>query len=320
MPAKHVLGDVCDVVRRSDIFHIDPDHINVVDGWNPRTDFEGEADLVASIKERGVMEPLLVRKTKGKQLELIAGERRLRASLRARAEGADIKSVPVIVAKRGTNDADLFADAILENSGKPFTPTEESAAFRRLANWGYDAKMIAARSGKSVSHVRNRLQLAAASPDVKAAVDAGEITVGQATTIAKNSDGKIDDQKNELKKAKTKPKARKLVLSFKKGDLRETGFKGGTCEPFRKLLLDPEFMQAIHHAGFNAESIRITIDPTKVEPKPLWEQEPDEDGRYCCPECGIKVDAPDLCPDCYKAAEAEHKKNAVPKRAGLNAD
>jgi len=260
MGAKHVLGDVCEVFKRSDVFHIDPNFIDIVHGWNARTDFSDESDMVASIKERGVIKPLLVRKTADKRLELIDGERRLRAAKRARAEGADIKSVPVIVAMRGMNDADLFADSILSNTGKPLTATEESSAFKRLVNWGYDVKTIAARSGKSISHVRNRLQLAAAAPDVKAAVDAGEITLCQAQKIATESDGKIDEQKTNLDKAKTKPKARKMVLSFKRGELRQTGFTASKCDPLFKQLDDEEFLGAIREAGFDPETIRVTID------------------------------------------------------------
>ncbi len=315
---KHVLGDVCEVVRRSDVFHIAPDHIEIVEGWNPRRDFDGEEDLVEFIKAGGTLPPLLVRKTLDKRLELVDGERRLRAALRAISEGAELQSVPVIVARRGAGEAELFFTAIASNGGKAFTATEEAAAFRRLANWGIDVRVIAARSGKSVSHVRNRLALADASPEVKAAVDAGDITIGQAQKIAKESDGKIDNQKQELTKARAKPKARKLVLSFKKGDLRETGFKGASCEPLRKVLSDPEILTAIHHAGFDAESIRITINPVKPNQKPLWEQEPDEDGRYCCPECGEKVDKPDLCGPCYEAAAKEHRQNVVRERAVLS--
>lgn len=324
MAAKHVLGDVCEVVKRSDIFHIDPASIEVVEGWNARTDFSGEEELVESIKARGVLRPLIVRKTKDKRLELIDGERRLRATLRARKEGAEIYSVPVIVAKRGTNDVDLFADSIIANDGKPFTPTEEASAYLRLIHWGLDVKAIAKKVGKSTTHVRNRLELANASPEVQAAVNAGEITIGQAQEIAKESDGNIEKQKTELTKAKARPKKPKLVLSFKKGHLKQTGYRERTCDPLKEVLQSPELIDAIKAAGFLPESIRISIKPDlspKADdqlPLPLWEQTPDENGQYVCPECGVKVDKPDLCGDCYAEAKEEFKRNAIKDRARLS--
>ena len=261
MAGKHVLRDVCEVKRRSDVFHIDPKDIQVITGWNARLDFEGEDELVASIKERGVLMPLLVRKTDDGRLELVDGERRLRATLRARAEGAEIVSVPVIVAKRGTNEAELFIDSILSNNGKPFTPTEEAAAFKRLEAWGYTVKGIANKTGKSENHVRNRLELAEASPEVKAAVDAGEITIGQAQEIVKKSDGSINRQNQELIDTKNKPKQRKLIFSFtKKGDLKKTGFDG-ECEPLTDILKSPDLLDAIRTAGYDPESIRVSIKP-----------------------------------------------------------
>ena len=318
MAAKTILADVCEHKKAGEFYFVHPDVIEIVEGWNARVDFSGEDELVAYIKENGVPGVLTVRKTQDRRLELAAGERRLRAVRRANAEGANIKAVQVQVAKKGINDIDLFLLDLSSNGGKPLTPTEEASAFKRLVAWGFDAKGISVKTGKSVSHVRNRLELAEASPEVQAAVNAGEITIGQAQKIAKESDGKIDNQKQELTKARAKPKARKLVLSFKKGDLRETGFKGASCEPLRKVLSDPEILTAIHHAGFDAESIRITINPVKPNQKPLWEQEPDEDGRYCCPECGEKVDKPDLCGPCYEAAAKEHRQNVVRERAVLS--
>ena len=268
MAAKHALGDVCEVVKRSDVFHIDPKHIEVVDGWNARTDFSGEDDLIASIKERGVVEPLIVIKTSDKRLELVDGERRLRAALKAREEGAEILSVPVMVAKKGTSQADLFFDSLTVNTGKPFTPTEEARAFKRLTNWGFDSKTIAARYGCSVSHVRNRLELSEASPEVQTAVNTGEITIGQAQEIAKEADGKIDRQSQELSKAKATPKERKLVLSFKKGKIRQTGYKDASCDPLKDIFQSPDLIESIEAAGFDPQSIRVTINHVSSESSP----------------------------------------------------
>jgi ParB family chromosome partitioning protein len=261
MGAKTVLAGVCDYKRGGEFFIINPDVIEIVEGWNARKDFSGEDELVAYIKANGVPEPLRVRKTKDSRLELISGERRLRAAKRAIAEGAELQGVPVIVAKRGANDADLFINDMCSNAGKPLTPTEEAGAFKRLVNWGFDVKEIHTKTGKSISHIRNRLELAEASPEVQAAVDAGQINIGQAQEIAKASDGNIDEQSQALKKAKAKPKKQKLVLTFKKGRLNHTGYKEKSCEPLKDVFRNPDIIQAISEAGFDPDSIRVTINP-----------------------------------------------------------
>lgn len=262
MPAKTVLSGVCDVIKRSDVFHIDPAEIKVVDGWNPRTDFSGEDDLTASIKERGVIKPLIVKKNAANKLELVDGERRLRATLRARAEGAEIVSIPVQVEKRGTSDADLFIDAILSNGGKPFTPTEEANAFKRLLNWGFEVKGIAKRTGRSESHVRNRLELSEASPEVKKAVDAGEITIGQAMEITKEAGGSVERQGEGLSQAKEKPKVMQAVFSFRGEHVSQTG-EQTPCPPIRELFEDEDFLQRVTDSGFDPDSIKISLKPGK---------------------------------------------------------
>jgi ParB/RepB/Spo0J family partition protein len=264
MAAKTVLSNVCDVVRRSDVYHIDPEHIDVVDGWNPRTDFGGEDELVASIKANGVKRPLLVRKTADNELKLVDGERRLRAVFRARDEGAEIVSVPVIVEKKGTSEVDLFVDAIIANDGKPFLPTEEAAAFKKMVNWGLTQQQIAERTGKSVSHVRNRIELDGASPDVKRALNEGEINIGQAQTIAKESDGSVEKQKEKLVKAKEK-KPQQMHLKFKDGELKRTGVRGVSCEPIENLLENSDFISAVAAAGFDPDSIKVSIVPVFEE-------------------------------------------------------
>jgi len=101
---KHVLQNVEGFISRrgGEIFMVDPRIINVVDDWNHRVDFSGEEDLILSIIENGVRVPLLVKKTKEGTLDLVDGERRLKAVLKAIDHGNDIKAVPVEVAKRNT--------------------------------------------------------------------------------------------------------------------------------------------------------------------------------------------------------------------------
>ena len=94
--------------RRGGFYHVDPEKIIVRDGWNPRQDFEGHADLMASIIENGVQVPLRVRRGQDDAIVLIDGERRLRAVLAAREAGHDIQAVPAIFERNGMSDVEAM--------------------------------------------------------------------------------------------------------------------------------------------------------------------------------------------------------------------
>ena len=94
--SKHALKDVEGFQKRKEFFTVDPKVIVVKNGWNPRTDFSGEEELRDSIIQNGVLIPLRVKKVDN-VLELIDGERRLRATHLAIKEGHNIESVPVIL-------------------------------------------------------------------------------------------------------------------------------------------------------------------------------------------------------------------------------
>lgn len=190
-------------ISRADIYRIDPRHITVRQGWNPRTIFDTEsmAELQASIREHGVIDPLLV-KQDGPDLVLIDGERRLRATLALIAEGVEILSVPALLGKSG-NEADLLTAALIANQNEPLTPLDEARAYQRLIGYGWDIAMVAQKVGKSVSTVRNRLTLLEATPEVLTAVDAGEVTQADAVRIVKQAARAGQRQTDVLKKVST---------------------------------------------------------------------------------------------------------------------
>lgn len=249
--------------RCGEILLVDPRVIKIREGWNARTVFDDLDTLMNSIIELGVLEPLKVRKLDDNTLELVKGERRLRATLMAIENGHDIKTVKVIVANKKATDAELFFEDVCSNTGTPLSPTDEAAAFKRFIGWGYTPKEIAVRTNRSESHVRNRLDLAEAAPDVKAAVVAGEIPVSKAQEIVKKSAGNIEKQKDALEKVKQAPKTKRLVLRIKDGNVMASGYgnKNDLCDPLFDVLDDHEFQEKIKKAGFNPESIKITIEP-----------------------------------------------------------
>jgi len=195
---------------RTDVYRVDPRHITVVEGWNPRTSFGDEKDdeLKNSIVENGVLVPLRIKRTADDKLELIDGERRYRATIRAIEEGHDIQSVPCLFERKTINQVDALISALLSNEGKPLKASEESEAYNRLVKWGYKAEKISKSMGKSIAHVYNRLKLSDASEDVKRSVDEGEITHGQALKIVKESNGDVEKQVELAQGAKVEKRAK----------------------------------------------------------------------------------------------------------------
>lgn len=127
----------------------------------PRQTLGDLSDLISSIREKGVLEPLLVRKVGGR-FQIIAGERRFRAAMEA---GLD--EVPCVV--RESSDAEMMELALVENlQRKDLTPFEEADGLKVLADsYGYTHEMMAEKLGKSRSSVTETLALAAMPGDVR---------------------------------------------------------------------------------------------------------------------------------------------------------
>lgn len=148
---------------------------------NPRKDFNQEnlLELTASIKEKGILVPLTVRKV-GSRFEVIAGERRLRA-----AEAIGLETVPVIV--KELTDEDALELAIVDNLQRAGVgPLEEAAGFAALIKKGkLTIETIAAKVGKAMSYVEQRLRLLTLIDPAKRALQAGVLTLGHAILIAR---------------------------------------------------------------------------------------------------------------------------------------
>ncbi len=157
----------------------------------PRTVFDEDdmAELVASIREIGVLQPVVVRRNPSTEegapaFELIMGERRWRAS---RAAGNE--TVPAII--KGTADEDLLRDALLENLHRSeLNPLEEAAAYRQLLDdFGCSHEELATRIGRSRPQISNTLRLLKLPPLVARRVAAGVLSAGHARALLSLSDG-----------------------------------------------------------------------------------------------------------------------------------
>lgn len=153
----------------------------------PRTAFDENdlAELVGSIREIGVLQPIVVRPSKDSDgYELIMGERRWRAT-----QEAGLSTIPAII--RETEDADLLRDALLENLHRSdLNPLEEAAAYRQLLDdFGCTHEELATRISRSRPQISNTLRLLRLPPLVQRRVAAGVLSAGHARALLGLSDG-----------------------------------------------------------------------------------------------------------------------------------
>ncbi len=150
----------------------------------PRAGFGDEplAELEASIREQGILQPILVRKV-GDGYELVAGERRWRA-----ARAAGLQAVPAIV--RQLDDRGALEAALVENlQREDLNAVERARAYRRLGtDFGLSQEAIARRVGRSQPSVANTLRLLALPREILASLEAGRITEGHARALLAVSD------------------------------------------------------------------------------------------------------------------------------------
>jgi ParB family transcriptional regulator, chromosome partitioning protein len=164
---------------------------------NPRQprqvfDEEAMAELVHSISEIGLLQPVVVRPVGGAgedRYELIMGERRWRAT-----QEAGLDTIPAIV--RETGDDDLLRDALLENLHRSqLNPLEEAAAYQQLLDdFGCTHEELAGRIGRSRPQISNTLRLLKLSPAVQRRVAAGVLSAGHARALLAVDDADIQDR------------------------------------------------------------------------------------------------------------------------------
>jgi ParB family chromosome partitioning protein len=155
--------------------------------FQPRTSFHADslAELVDSIRARGILQPLLARphpKHPG-QYQIIAGERRWRA-----AQQAGLHDVPVLL--RDLSDADAMAASLVENlQRQDLNPIEEAEGFRRLMDeFDLSQEQLGAAVGKSRSHVANIMRLLQLPANVRIDVQNGKLSAGHARALLAHPD------------------------------------------------------------------------------------------------------------------------------------
>jgi ParB family chromosome partitioning protein len=157
----------------------------------PRQVFDEEAmaELVHSVREIGLLQPIVVRPLGEDSYELIMGERRWRA-----AQEAGLERIPAIV--RQTDDADMLRDALLENLHRAqLNPLEEASAYAQLLeDFGCTHDELAQRIGRSRPQISNTLRLLRLGPAVQRRVAAGVLSAGHARALLAVDDSEIQDR------------------------------------------------------------------------------------------------------------------------------
>ena len=157
----------------------------------PRQVFDEEAmaELVHSIREVGLLQPVVVRKSGDESYELVMGERRWRA-----AQEAGLETIPAIV--RETDDADMLRDALLENLHRSqLNPLEEAAAYSQLLeDFSCTHDELASRIGRSRPQISNTIRLLKLSPPVQRRVAAGVLSAGHARSLLAIEDADLQDR------------------------------------------------------------------------------------------------------------------------------
>lgn len=155
--------------------------------YQPRKHFDDEKmkELVSSIEEHGVIQPVLVRKS-GSDYELVAGERRFRA-----AQLAGLEQIPAVV--KELNDTEMLEFAMIENlQREDLNPLEEAQAYKRLIDeFNFTQDKLAKRIGKSRPVITNTMRLLKLAKEVQQLLQEGKLSAGHARALVSLEDHEI---------------------------------------------------------------------------------------------------------------------------------
>ena len=167
---------------------VSPSELTVDESLNPRTDYGEIEELMISILENGIKNPLKAYEKDGKII-LKDGHRRMRAIKLALERGSKIERVPVILEQRSLNDEERTLEYIIYNDGKPLTMLEQSEVIRRLLNYGWKTTDIVKRTGKARGYIENLILLTQIPMKIQHFVNDGKISSNTVIQIVQASKG-----------------------------------------------------------------------------------------------------------------------------------
>ncbi len=203
--------------------------------YQPRKIFQKESleELTNSIRERGVVQPIIVRKSKefNNKYEIIAGERRWLAS-----QNAGLNEIPAVVIE--ADDTKALEFAIVENVQRSdLNPVEEATGYKRLMDeFGYDQEKVGKFIGKSRAHIANCLRLLSLPKDVINMIETGKITQGHAKILVGMENANLIAKKIFDKKLSVR-QAENLVNLFKKPKKMKFASKDANLKELENVLI-----------------------------------------------------------------------------------
>ena len=162
--------------------------------YQPRKEFSEEKiqELAQSIKENGLIQPIIVRKSPVLGYEILAGERRYRASI-----AAGLSEIPVII--KQLSDQDMMLHSIIENLQREnLNPIEEAKAYQSLIDKGFTHTEIAEKMGKSRPYITNLVRLLGLPKHILTEVESGKLSQAHARLLIQLSSDKQDKLLNRI--------------------------------------------------------------------------------------------------------------------------
>lgn len=238
---------------KNDLWMVDIEHIKTLEGFNPRIkneDYESHIQhlksliLVNGFDKGKPLSAIILAKEGSQELYVYDGHCRLEAVLRANAEGAEIKQLPIVIAPKGTSIQDLTVGLINTGTGRALTPLEKAVVCKRLIGYGWEVQKIAEHLSYTPNYVDQLLSALASPRQVRDMIQKGEVSLSVALTAVKQHGEKAEQVlKGTLEEAKSKGKTRATGgmlpgAKFKKA-VRKAAPK--LYEASCKLVGSPEF-------------------------------------------------------------------------------
>jgi ParB/RepB/Spo0J family partition protein len=190
-------------LKRTDIFHVNPRELQIVPNMNLRFSYgecQDDLDLVESIKNEGVKVAVKVFQRDGKVF-VSDGHRRHWATMRAIEQGAEIKTIPCVLAERGYNEREATFEMFVLNTGKQLDPLEQAEGIKRLLAWGYTPKDIALRIQKTEAHISNCKALLQIPPKVQKLIRDNKIASTLVLDLARKHSGSPEKLEEKVEAA-----------------------------------------------------------------------------------------------------------------------
>ena len=220
--------------------------------YQPRKEFSEEKiqELAQSIKENGLIQPIIVRKSPVLGYEILAGERRYRASI-----AAGLSEVPVIV--KQLSDQDMMLHSIIENLQREnLNPIEEAKAYQSLIDKGFTHTEIAEKMGKSRPYITNLVRLLGLPKHILIEVESGKLSQAHARLLIQLSSDKQDKLLNRIQTENLSVRQVEQILQkTKKNSKKEKDYFVKEEEQTLKKILGLE----VHIKLQKKDSGKITI-------------------------------------------------------------